>query len=144
MSVCWRNAAFLLVFTAAVSLEFYQAQHIMGRCSCPTTIKNIRGNMSDFQVLEKRPGCDRIELIVTMSSSTNSTTKVCLNTEGRMAKAFLKCWERINKEESRKTECINRRRKAEDRTAEDRTAEDRTAEDRTAEDRTAEDRTAED
>lgn len=31
---------------------------------------------------------------VTMNNSDNSTEKICINTEGRMAKAFLKCWER--------------------------------------------------
>lgn len=31
---------------------------------------------------------------VTMSNSDNSTEKICMHTQGKMAKAFLRCWER--------------------------------------------------
>uniref|UniRef100_A0A672HB48 Chemokine interleukin-8-like domain-containing protein n=1 Tax=Salarias fasciatus TaxID=181472 RepID=A0A672HB48_SALFA len=119
MALSQLNCALLLLLLAAVCMEFYQAQHLPGRCSCPTSIKFIRGNMSDFQVLEKRPGCDRTELIVTVDKAHNSTERICMNTEGRMAKAFLRCWEKINKNETRKMECLDRKRKAEDRTSED-------------------------
>ncbi|CAN9510021.1 unnamed protein product [Ophioblennius macclurei] len=119
MALSQRNCALLLLALAAVCVELYQAQHLPGRCSCPTSIKFIRGNMSDFQILERRPGCEKTELIVTMSKAHNATEKVCINTEGKMAKAFLRCWEKINKDESRKTECLDRKRKAEDRTSED-------------------------
>uniref|UniRef100_A0AAT9KF14 C-X-C motif chemokine 11 n=1 Tax=Amphiprion clarkii TaxID=80970 RepID=A0AAT9KF14_AMPCL len=119
MALSQRSCVLLLVFVAAVCIELYQAQNVLGRCSCPSTIKFIRGNMSDFQVLERRPGCDKTELVITLIRSENSTEKICMNTDGRMAKAFLKCWERINKDESRKMECIDRKRKAEDRTSED-------------------------
>uniref|UniRef100_A0A3B4YXT3 C-X-C motif chemokine 11-like n=1 Tax=Stegastes partitus TaxID=144197 RepID=A0A3B4YXT3_9TELE len=115
MALSQRNGALLLVFVAAVCVELYQAQNVLGRCSCLSTIKFIKGNISDFQVLEVRPGCDRIELI----TSENSTEKFCMNTEGKMAKAYLKCWERKNKDESRKMECIDRKKKAEDRATED-------------------------
>uniref|UniRef100_A0A3Q1FFK8 Chemokine interleukin-8-like domain-containing protein n=1 Tax=Acanthochromis polyacanthus TaxID=80966 RepID=A0A3Q1FFK8_9TELE len=114
MALSQRNCVVLLVFVAAVCMELYQAQIVLGRCSCPVTIKFIKGNFSDFQVLERRPGCDKTELV-----SENSTERICLNTMGNLAKAFLKCWERINKDESRKMECIERKRKADDRTSED-------------------------
>ncbi|XP_056228022.1 chemokine (C-X-C motif) ligand 18b [Seriola aureovittata] len=107
-----QSCTLLLVVVAAVCVQLYQAHDFIGRCSCPNTIKFIKGNMSDFQVLEKRPGCDKTELIVTMNRQDNSTEKICMNTEGKMAKAFLRCWERINKDESRKMECIDRKRKA--------------------------------
>lgn len=42
---------------------FAAAHDVPARCSCPSTIKFIRGNISDFQVLEKRSGCDRKELM---------------------------------------------------------------------------------
>nr|WEE66573.1 CXCL18b [Micropterus salmoides] len=103
----------LLIVVATVFIQLYQAQHSVGRCTCPNTIKFVKGNISDFKVLEVRPGCDKTELIVTMNKPDNSTEKTCLNTEGKMAKAFLMCWERINKDESRKMECIDRKRKAE-------------------------------
>ncbi|XP_076585075.1 chemokine (C-X-C motif) ligand 18b [Chaetodon auriga] len=113
MALTQKSGALLLVVVAAVCIQLYQAHDFPGRCSCHDTIKFIKGNMSDFQVLERRPGCDKIELIVTMNNPDNSTEKICMNTEGKMAKAFLRCWERINKDESRKMECIDRKRKAE-------------------------------
>ncbi|XP_074487248.1 chemokine (C-X-C motif) ligand 18b [Sebastes fasciatus] len=105
-----QKSIFLLVVAAAVCIQLYNAHDFIGRCSCLNTIKFVRGNMSDFQVLERRPGCDKTELIVTMNNPDNSTEQFCMNNEGKMAKAFLKCWERINKNESRKMECIARRR----------------------------------
>ncbi|KAM9363420.1 chemokine (C-X-C motif) ligand 18b [Symphorus nematophorus] len=113
MALSQKSCTLLLAVVAAVCIQLYQAHDFPGRCSCHNTIKFIRGNMSDFQVLERRPGCDRTELIVTMSSQDNSTVRLCINTDGKMAKAFLRCWERINKDESRKMECIDRKRKAE-------------------------------
>uniref|UniRef100_A0A3Q3IQF1 Chemokine interleukin-8-like domain-containing protein n=1 Tax=Monopterus albus TaxID=43700 RepID=A0A3Q3IQF1_MONAL len=113
MALSQKSFAFLMVGVAAVCIQLYQAHDVPGRCSCPNTIKFIKGNMSDFQVLESRNGCDKTELIVTMNWSDNSTERICLNTEGKMAKAFLKCWERINKDDSRKMECLDRKRKAE-------------------------------
>ncbi|TDH16621.1 hypothetical protein EPR50_G00021990 [Perca flavescens] len=113
MASSQKRCALLLVVVAAVCIQLCQAQVSIGRCSCSETIKFIRGNMSDFLVLERHPGCDKTELIVTMNNADNSTKKFCMNTEGKMAKAFLKCWERINKDESRKMECIDRKRKPE-------------------------------
>ncbi|XP_040001119.1 chemokine (C-X-C motif) ligand 18b [Xiphias gladius] len=113
MALSQTSCALLLVVVAAVCIQLYQAHDFPGRCSCPITIKFIKGNMSDFQVLERRPGCDKTELIVTMNGPDNSNEKICINTERKLGKAFLRCWERINKDESRKMECIDRKRKAE-------------------------------
>ncbi|XP_077380936.1 C-X-C motif chemokine 9-like [Festucalex cinctus] len=113
MALVVNSFALLLVVVAGFCIQLYRAHDFPGRCSCHNTIKFIRGNMSDFQVLEKRPGCDKTELIVTMSRPDNGTEKICMNTEGRLAKAFFRCWERINKDENRKIECIERKRKAE-------------------------------
>ncbi|XP_061763894.1 chemokine (C-X-C motif) ligand 18b [Nerophis ophidion] len=99
-------------FVAGFCIRLYQAHDFLGRCSCHNTIKFIKGNMSDFQVLEKRPGCDKTELIVTMNGANNTSEQICMNTEGKMAKAFFRCWERINKDKDRKMECIERKRKA--------------------------------
>ncbi|XP_047434612.1 chemokine (C-X-C motif) ligand 18b [Mugil cephalus] len=119
MALSQRNCAFLLVFVAAVWMECSQAQHFFGRCSCPNTVKFVKGNISDFEVLERRPGCDLTEVILTQSNANNSTERICMNTEGKMAKAFLRCWERINKDESRKMECIERKKRAEDKASKD-------------------------
>ncbi|XP_060904427.1 chemokine (C-X-C motif) ligand 18b [Labrus mixtus] len=108
-----KSCALLLVIAAAVCIELYQAHDIPDRCYCHEFIKFIRANMSDFQVHERRPGCDKTELIVTLDITGNSTEKICMNTEGKMAKAFLRCWEKINKDKSRKRECIDRKRKSE-------------------------------
>ncbi|KAK2815565.1 hypothetical protein Q5P01_026032 [Channa striata] len=107
-----KSSTLLIVFLPAVFLQFYET-HDIGRCTCPQTIKFVKGNISDFQVLEKRPACENVELIVTLNRADNSTDKICMNTGGPRAKAFLRCWERINKEESRKMECIERQKKAE-------------------------------
>ncbi|KAM9857515.1 uncharacterized protein ACBR49_001134 [Aulostomus maculatus] len=113
MALTQRSCHVLLVVMAALCMDLYQAQNFPARCICPTTIKFVKGNISDFQVLENRPGCDQTELIVTMSNPDNPPEKICINTEGKMGKAYLRCWERINKDESRRMECINRKRKTE-------------------------------
>ncbi|KAF3687126.1 C-X-C motif chemokine 9 Small-inducible cytokine B9 Precursor [Channa argus] len=110
--VSQKGSTLLLIVVAAVSIQFYQA-HDIGRCNCLSTQKFIKGNISDFEVREKSPACDNIELIVTLKNADNSTDKICMNTGGQRAKAYLKCWERINKDESRKMECIDRKKKAE-------------------------------
>ncbi|KAM9701310.1 uncharacterized protein ACNS7B_002992 [Menidia menidia] len=119
MDLSRRNGALLLAILAALCVELHVAQHVMGRCVCPATSKLVRGNMTDFQVHEKRPGCDKTELIVTVKTPANSTLEICLHTDRRFGQALLKCWGRINKDKSRKMECIEWRRKAEDRTSED-------------------------
>ncbi|KAM3623954.1 uncharacterized protein V6R79_017353 [Siganus canaliculatus] len=83
----------LLAVLAAVCIQLSQAQIVPGRCSCYHTIKFIAGHISDFHVLEKRPGCDKTELIVALNNPDKTTEKYCMNTEGKMAKAFLRCWE---------------------------------------------------
>ncbi|CAB1435253.1 unnamed protein product [Pleuronectes platessa] len=113
MALSQRSGILQLFVAAAVCIQLYQAHDFFGRCSCSSSIKFTKGNMSDFQVLENQPGCDRTELIVTMTGPDNSTELLCLDTQGRMAQAFLKCWQRINKDNSRKMECINKKRKAE-------------------------------
>ncbi|XP_016890378.1 putative LOC103383965 isoform X1 [Cynoglossus semilaevis] len=114
MALIQNSPVLLLFVVAAIYIQLDQAQNtIPGRCWCPKSVKFTKGNMTDFQVLERHPGCDKTELIVTMAEADNSTAQICINTQGKMAKNFLKCWERIKKEESRKMECINKRRKTE-------------------------------
>ncbi|KAM4585331.1 C-X-C motif chemokine 11-like [Odontesthes bonariensis] len=119
MGLSQRNCALLLAVVVAVCIERYEAQHVMGRCLCPNMGKIIKGNITDFQVYEKWAGCDKTELIVTVNTLNNSTVQICLNTQRRIGIAFLKCWDRVNRDESRKMECIERKRRAEDRTSED-------------------------
>ncbi|KAM7393568.1 hypothetical protein PAMP_020428 [Pampus punctatissimus] len=101
----------LLVVAAAFCMELHQAQDVLGRCSCPVSVLFVR-NRSDFQVIEKQPGCDKIEIIITETLPDNSTRKVCLKPEGMLGKAFLQCWEKINKDESRKMECMKKGKKS--------------------------------
>ncbi|XP_041641671.1 chemokine (C-X-C motif) ligand 18b [Cheilinus undulatus] len=108
-----KSCALLLAFVAAVYIQLYQAHDIPDRCYCHEFITFIKANISDFQVHEQRSGCDRTELILTLHTAGNTTEEICMNTEKKMAKAFLKCWERINKDESRKRECTDRMRRAE-------------------------------
>ncbi|XP_077936285.1 C-X-C motif chemokine 9-like [Gasterosteus aculeatus] len=113
MAPSQKRCILLLAVMAAVCIQLHQAHDFLGRCSCLNPIMFIKGSISDFEVLESRPGCDKTELIVTMNNPNNSTEKLCMNTVGKRAKAFLRCWERINKDASRKTECIDRKKKAE-------------------------------
>ncbi|MEQ2182971.1 hypothetical protein GOODEAATRI_027794 [Goodea atripinnis] len=114
-----RNCAFLLVFVAAVCLELYQAQHIVGRCRCPSFSRIYRPNITDFQVYEPCPRCDSTEVILTRIKLDNSTEKLCIHPRGKIAVNLIKCWERINKEESRKMECIERMKRPQEKTSED-------------------------
>ncbi|XP_034543919.1 chemokine (C-X-C motif) ligand 18b [Notolabrus celidotus] len=108
-----KNCAFLLVVVAAVYIQLYQATHdIPDRCYCPEVINFIKGNMSDFQVYDRRSGCDKTELIVTMNKLDNTTEKLCMNTQKKFGMAFVKCWDRINRTESRKSECIDKMKRA--------------------------------
>ncbi|XP_069386828.1 chemokine (C-X-C motif) ligand 18b [Paralichthys olivaceus] len=108
-----QRSTLLLFVVAAVCIQLYQAQGFFGRCTCLSTIKLNKLNISDFDVFEKRPGCDKTELIVTVTGPNNATERACIDTQEDFTKAFLKCWERINKNESRKMECIDRKNKAE-------------------------------
>uniref|UniRef100_A0A3P9N550 Chemokine interleukin-8-like domain-containing protein n=1 Tax=Poecilia reticulata TaxID=8081 RepID=A0A3P9N550_POERE len=120
MGLSQRNGALLLVFVAAVCMEFYQAQHVVGiRCKCPSFSKILRSNFTDFQVTEARAGCDRVELTVTRIKLDNSTETLCMYPKRKLGLQILSCWERINKDKSRKTECLNKQRRLEDRASED-------------------------
>ncbi|KAK5866352.1 hypothetical protein PBY51_020549 [Eleginops maclovinus] len=110
MSSSKKTCTLLLVVLAAVCIQLYQAQASIGRCSCQSTVKTVKGVKSDFKFLDKRPGCDQMEFIVTRINPDNTTQEFCVVTDGRMAKAFGKCWEKINKDENRKMECINKSR----------------------------------
>ncbi|XP_003454675.1 chemokine (C-X-C motif) ligand 18b [Oreochromis niloticus] len=117
MSILQRNCAVLLVVVAAACVELYQAQTPIGRCACPK-VQPVKGKISDFQVLEKRASCEKTELIVTRINPDNSTQKLCMFTEGVRAKRLLSCWESINKNETRKMECIDRPKMAGNSTTE--------------------------
>ncbi|CAL1602325.1 unnamed protein product [Knipowitschia caucasica] len=105
-----RKLAFLLFALAAVWVQLHQAQNIPIRCSCPGTVK-FAPNITDFEVKERRSGCDKTELIVTIAVGNNSTIQRCLDPMGKLAKAYFRCWENKNKNESRKHECIERKKK---------------------------------
>uniref|UniRef100_A0A8C6TPZ4 Chemokine interleukin-8-like domain-containing protein n=1 Tax=Neogobius melanostomus TaxID=47308 RepID=A0A8C6TPZ4_9GOBI len=108
-----RRFALLLVALAAVCIQIHQAQNILIRCSCPQTVKMTKLNVTDFEVLERRSGCDKTELIVTVTVAENSTQRLCLDPAGRMAMAYFKCWENKNKNETRKHECLFRKKRIE-------------------------------
>ncbi|KAM4594083.1 chemokine (C-X-C motif) ligand 18b [Fundulus diaphanus] len=119
MGLSQRNCALLLVFVAAVCIEFYQAQHVVGRCKCPSFSRPKKINITGFQVIEKWAGCDRIELILTRINPDNTTVELCMHPRGKIGVNILNCWERINKEGSRKMECIDRFNGVEEKTSED-------------------------
>uniref|UniRef100_A0A3Q3BD69 Chemokine interleukin-8-like domain-containing protein n=1 Tax=Kryptolebias marmoratus TaxID=37003 RepID=A0A3Q3BD69_KRYMA len=114
MSLSQRNSAFLMVFMSAVCIELLQSTYVIGRCECPEVQRVSKINVTDFKVIEKSATCAKTELILTQIKLDNSTQQICVDTLTRIAKNFLRCWERIQKDESRKTECIEKKRKADE------------------------------
>ncbi|KAM8842766.1 uncharacterized protein ACB058_014340 [Synchiropus picturatus] len=101
--------ALLLLVAAAFCSQIFQAHEVTGRCLCENT-KQYRGapNVTDFHALDKRPGCDKREMIVWMRQDNNDTTPICLKVNEKMAIKFFACWNRIDKNETRKMECLRR------------------------------------
>uniref|UniRef100_A0A1A8S7R1 Chemokine interleukin-8-like domain-containing protein n=1 Tax=Nothobranchius rachovii TaxID=451742 RepID=A0A1A8S7R1_9TELE len=110
MAFSQRNVALLLVVVAAVCIELHQGHIIVGRCKCPQVQNVPRINVSDFEVTEKSPACDKIEVILTSVKPDNSTEQICVDPSARIALAFQRCWNSINKDKSRKMECIEKSR----------------------------------
>lgn len=103
----------MLVALAAALFQIYQAQNIAIRCSCPKTTKFTKDNVTDFEVLEPRSGCDKTEVIFTVAKGENVTEKKCMDPTAKMGFAVLKCWENKNKNETRKHECLARLKRQE-------------------------------
>ncbi|KAK7929844.1 hypothetical protein WMY93_006239 [Mugilogobius chulae] len=108
MSAAMRNLCFLLIALAGVCVQIYQAQDIKYRCVCPVPAK-FAVNITDFRVIEKRSGCDKTELVVTVATGNNSTAERCLDTTKKFGIAMLKCWDNKGRNETRKHECIRKR-----------------------------------
>uniref|UniRef100_A0A3Q2W3R9 Chemokine interleukin-8-like domain-containing protein n=1 Tax=Haplochromis burtoni TaxID=8153 RepID=A0A3Q2W3R9_HAPBU len=87
-------------------IHFPVAAFTPGRCMCPRT-RVVKGRLSDFRVFPKRPSCDREELVVTRINPDHSAQLLCMSTEGVRGKRILSCWESINRNESRKLECLH-------------------------------------
>uniref|UniRef100_A0A1A8BBS9 Chemokine interleukin-8-like domain-containing protein n=2 Tax=Nothobranchius kadleci TaxID=1051664 RepID=A0A1A8BBS9_NOTKA len=119
MAFFQRNVALLLVVVAAVCIQLHQGMYVVGRCKCPKVQKVPRINVSDFEVIEKSPSCDNTEVILTSVKPDNSTEQICVDPSTKVAQGFQKCWDRIQKDASRKMECIERKRKAETRSSDD-------------------------
>uniref|UniRef100_A0A3P9HVT1 Chemokine interleukin-8-like domain-containing protein n=1 Tax=Oryzias latipes TaxID=8090 RepID=A0A3P9HVT1_ORYLA len=109
MGLTKKDGALLLAVVAAVCIQLYQAQHVVGRCRCYEEVRlmAIKRNITDFQVKEKSAACSKIQLIVTFMEANSTAVERCVKPQGYKAKQILKCWEGINKNESRKMECIN-------------------------------------
>ncbi|KAM4611964.1 interleukin-8-like [Polymixia lowei] len=112
MAFSTMTRALLLLVVVAVCIQLREAQFIPGaRCVCQTTVKYVPGPISDFRVIESGPSCDTTQVIVTLTRSDVSRD-VCLSPEGKLARAFVMCWNKINRDESQKMTCLNRRKKA--------------------------------
>ncbi|KAG7275339.1 hypothetical protein CRUP_035966 [Coryphaenoides rupestris] len=88
----------------------YSPQYIPGRCVCPKTVKYTSENITDFQIIEPGPSCSSMQVIVTLWTADNSTNMLCLDPARRLAMAFINCWKKINREESKKVTCLNKRK----------------------------------
>ncbi|KAJ3614345.1 hypothetical protein NHX12_017919, partial [Muraenolepis orangiensis] len=76
-----------------VGVAGFTSQFIPGaRCVCHKTVRYTAENITDFQVIEKGPSCATIQVIITLDNPDNSTEGLCLNPAGRLAKAFIICW----------------------------------------------------
>ncbi|KAF6719768.1 hypothetical protein FQA47_000504 [Oryzias melastigma] len=109
MGLAKKDGALLLAVVAAVCIQLYQAQYVVGRCRCYNLIrlKDVKGNITGFEVKEKSAACNKMEFIVTVMEPNSTAVERCVKPLGPKAKLILNCWDRINKNESRKMECIN-------------------------------------
>uniref|UniRef100_A0A669EMZ7 Chemokine interleukin-8-like domain-containing protein n=1 Tax=Oreochromis niloticus TaxID=8128 RepID=A0A669EMZ7_ORENI len=105
MALKWRCAGLTFVVALAY-MDLYRAAFTPGRCACPRT-QAVKGRLSDFQVFPKRPGCDREELVVTRINPDHSAQLLCMSTEGVRAFLLAVCFCSINRNESRKLECLH-------------------------------------
>uniref|UniRef100_A0A3Q2CUX7 Chemokine interleukin-8-like domain-containing protein n=1 Tax=Cyprinodon variegatus TaxID=28743 RepID=A0A3Q2CUX7_CYPVA len=122
MGLSQRNCALLLVFVAVVWIELSQAHPtwLIGRCQCPRFSRGINfSNITDFKVIEKWAGCDKTEIILTRIQPDNNTKEMCMNPSLKIGLSLSSCWKRINKDESRKMECIEGLKRPEKKTSED-------------------------
>uniref|UniRef100_A0A667XQ02 Chemokine interleukin-8-like domain-containing protein n=1 Tax=Myripristis murdjan TaxID=586833 RepID=A0A667XQ02_9TELE len=114
MAFSLKTCTLALLVVAAFYAQLHEATFVPGsRCLCDQTIKFTPDTIKDFKITEKRPGCEKTEVVVTIEKQDMSKENVCLSLEGKLAKAFMMCWNRINKDESQKMNCLNRRKKAE-------------------------------
>ncbi|XP_066549688.1 C-X-C motif chemokine 3 [Amia ocellicauda] len=85
-----------------------EAQFVPTRCMCVKSETIFRRRFTNFTVIEKGSHCKNTEIILTLDKSGH---QVCLSPDGQRGQRLLKCWNRINKDESKKKKCIRRRQK---------------------------------
>ncbi|CAL8333674.1 unnamed protein product [Lota lota] len=113
MASSLKHCIFLLVAAIAVGIELNNAQFIPGaRCVCHKTARYTSENITDFQIIQSGPSCAATQVIITVENSNNRTDALCLNPEGRLARAFIMCWDRVNRDDSKKVTCLNKRKKS--------------------------------
>uniref|UniRef100_A0A669CM63 Chemokine interleukin-8-like domain-containing protein n=1 Tax=Oreochromis niloticus TaxID=8128 RepID=A0A669CM63_ORENI len=106
MALKWRCAGLTFVVALAY-MDLYRGYCIYaGTLRLPRT-QAVKGRLSDFQVFPKRPGCDREELVVTRINPDHSAQLLCMSTEGVRAFLLAVCFCSINRNESRKLECLH-------------------------------------
>ncbi|XP_036406892.1 interleukin-8-like [Megalops cyprinoides] len=110
MEFTLRSSTFLLA--SVICLQLYQAEvgesmHIILRCACPESNKFIPDALANFTIIEKGAHCPSDEIIVTLQKNNK---EVCLSPSERQGQHLLNCWQRINKDESKKAACLRRRR----------------------------------
>ncbi|CAL8389510.1 unnamed protein product [Arctogadus glacialis] len=109
MAFSLKHLILLLVAAVAVCIKLNDAQFIPSdRCLCHNTVRRTSENITDFQIIQRGPSCDTTQVIITIENSNNRIAELCLNTQGLLAKAFIKCWNRIKKDDSKKVTCLNK------------------------------------
>ncbi|XP_078497113.1 growth-regulated alpha protein-like [Lissotriton helveticus] len=87
-----------------------EALHIPTRCKCLKTISLVRRRqIKTFSVTEKGSHCPVTELVLHLKGR-NMPSSQCLDPFEKQGKQLLACWKRIKKNESKKNECIKRKR----------------------------------
>ncbi|KAJ1144396.1 hypothetical protein NDU88_010695 [Pleurodeles waltl] len=87
-----------------------EALHIPTRCQCPNTISLVlRRHIKGFSVTERGSHCPVMELVLHLKGR-NRPRLQCLNPFKKQGKQLLSCWKRIKQDESKKNECIKRKR----------------------------------
>uniref|UniRef100_A0A3Q1GDA6 C-X-C motif chemokine 10-like n=1 Tax=Acanthochromis polyacanthus TaxID=80966 RepID=A0A3Q1GDA6_9TELE len=99
---------FLSLCCVLITVRESDSAFVPGRCSCPTTLRGVRGQLKGLTVLPKSPTCNNVTVIVTMMKND---AQVCLNPEAPMGKMLIRCFNRAHKLGRDVNLCLKRRRK---------------------------------
>ncbi|KAI9535268.1 hypothetical protein NQZ68_002822 [Dissostichus eleginoides] len=100
--------AFLSLCCVLITVRESDSTYVPGRCMCPQTQPGVRGKLKELTVYQKSPSCDKVTVIVVL---TSNNTAVCLSPVSPMGQQLIRCWNRSHKLGRDVTLCLKRRRR---------------------------------